>query len=79
MNPIPLPSHLHYEALLQLLEQQTLPSLDHSSPQRGQVLEIIITLRKALSLQKRLEETCERENVIVDYRWSLSEWPIPKS
>lgn len=78
MNPIPLPSHLHYEALLQLLEQQTLHSLDHSSPQRGQVLEIIITLRKALSLQKRLEETCEREKRPIEHRRPLLDHTAPR-
>ncbi|MGF1514902.1 MAG: DUF5340 family protein [Elainellaceae cyanobacterium] len=72
MTTIPLPSHVHYEVLLQLLEQQTLSTLDQGSPQREQVQEIIITLRKALSLQKRLEETCERERLSVEHRWPLN-------
>jgi len=77
MKPIPLPSHVHYEALLQLLEQQTLHALDHSSPQRGQVLEIIITLRKGMALQKRLEEACDREHIAVEHRWSLNDQVMP--
>ncbi|MGB3615541.1 MAG: DUF5340 domain-containing protein [Elainellaceae cyanobacterium] len=77
MKTIPLPSHVHYEALLQLLEQRTLQALDHSSPQREQVLEIIITLRKAMSLQKRLEEACDREKLAVEHRWSLNDQVMP--
>ncbi|MGF1498695.1 MAG: DUF5340 domain-containing protein [Elainellaceae cyanobacterium] len=73
MEPIPLPSHIHYELLLQLLERQTLFALRDQSPQREQVQELIITLRKALSLQKRLEESCEQHKHPVDYRWSLND------
>ncbi len=73
MTTIPLPSHVHYELLLQLLEQQTLPALNRQSPQREQVQEIIITLRKALSLQKRLEENCERERLLTEHRWPLND------
>lgn len=77
MTKIPLPSHVHYELLLQLLEQQTLSKLDHQSPQREQVHEIIITLRKALALQKRLEETCDRERLPIEYRWPLNDQVAP--
>lgn len=72
MEPIPLPSHIHYELLLQLLERQTLFAVGQRSPQREQVNELIVTLRKALSHQKRLEESCDRAHLPVDYRWSLN-------
>ena len=73
MDPIPLPSHIHYELLLQLLEQQTLFSMGQNLEHRRQVQELIGTLRKALMQQKRLEETCEREQIPVEYRWSLND------
>lgn len=71
MEPIPLPSHIHYELLLQLLERQTMAAVGRS-PQREQVHELIITLRKALTQQKHLEENCLRANLPIDYRWSLN-------
>jgi hypothetical protein len=72
MNPMPLPSHIHYELLLQLLERQTMFAADHKSGAQEQVQQLIITLRKALAQQKRLEETCERHQIPIDYRWSLN-------
>jgi hypothetical protein len=72
MEPIPLPSHIHYELLLQLLERQTMLAVGHKSPQQEQVHELIVTLRKALSQQKHLEESCERANLPIDYRWALN-------
>ena len=79
MTTIPLPSHVHYELLLQLLEQQTLPALDQQSAQREQVQEIIITLRKALSLQKRLEESCDRQRLPIEHRWPLNDQMAPRA
>jgi Family of unknown function (DUF5340) len=76
MDPIPLPSHVHYELLLQLLERKTTFAVGHKSPQREQLHELIITLRKAMSLQKQLEDNCARSNIPVEYHWSLSH-PIP--
>jgi len=73
MEPIPLPSRIHYELLLQLLEQQTLFSVGQNDAHRRQVQDLIGTLRKALMQQKRIEETCERQNIPVEYRWSLNE------
>ena len=73
MEPIPLPSHIHYELLLQLLERQTMFALKQRSPQRDQAHELIITLRKALAQQKQLEDSCERSNLPVEYRWSLND------
>ncbi len=73
MEPIPLPSHIHYELLLQLLERQTIFAVSQKPSQREQVQQLIATLRKALAQQKHLEESCERENMPVEYRWSLNE------
>ncbi len=72
MEPIPLPSHIHYELLLQVLERQTMFAVRAQSEQRDRVNQLIITLRKALAQQKQLEESCQRENRSVDYRWSLN-------
>lgn len=72
MEPIPLPSHIHYELLLQLLERQTMFAVGQHSQQREQVHQLIITLRKALAIQKQLEESCKQANLPVDYRWSLN-------
>lgn len=47
MEPIPLPSHIHYELLLQLLERQTILAVEQMPSQREQVKQIIVTLRKA--------------------------------
>ena len=73
MEPIPLPSHIHYELLLQLLERKTMFAVSQKSPQQEQVHQLIITLRKALALQKQLEQSCERSNLAVEHRWSLNE------
>lgn len=72
MEPIPLPSHIHYELLLQLLERQTVLAVGQRSPMQEQVHQLIITLRKAIALQKQLEETCQRRNLPIEYRWSLN-------
>jgi len=73
MDPLPLPSHIHYESLLQILEQQTLFAVGSTYPQRQQVQELIATLRKALSQQKQLEQSCDRAKIPIDYRWSLNQ------
>lgn len=75
MDPIPLPSHIHYELLLQLLERQTMLAVGRKSPQQEQLHELIITLRKAFTQQKQLEESCKRTNLPIDYRWSLNQSP----
>lgn len=72
MEPIPLPSHVHYELLLQLLERQTMFAVKQKSSQRDQVHELIVTLRKALAQQKQLEENCKRAALPIEYRWSLN-------
>jgi hypothetical protein len=73
MEPIPLPSYIHYELLLQLLERKTMFAVSPQSPQQQQVHQLIITLRKALAIQKQLEQSCQRSNLAVEYRWSLNE------
>ena len=77
MEPIPLPSHIHYELLLQLLERQTMFAVSQKPQQREQVHQLIITLRKAYSQQKHLEENCERNRLDVEYRWSLNNLEAP--
>lgn len=72
MKPLPLPSHIHYELLLQLLEKQTLIAVEHKSPQREHIHQLIMTLRKALVQQKHLEEECHRLHLPIEYRWSLN-------
>jgi Family of unknown function (DUF5340) len=73
MGLLPLPSHVHYELLLQLLERQTRPSLEPGSAHYVQVQSVIVNLRKALSCQKQLEENCNNLGIKVDYRWSLND------
>ncbi|PSR16039.1 hypothetical protein C8255_19910 [filamentous cyanobacterium CCP3] len=72
-KPLPLPSHIHYELLLRLLEQQTM-SVAYQNPQiRMQVQELIIALRKALSQQRQLEETCKQVQIDIEYQWSTNQ------
>lgn len=76
-RPLPLPSHIHYELLLQLLERKTSLAVYQQSPQQEQVHELIITLRKALSQQKQLESACQNEEIPIEYYWSLNEKTAP--
>lgn len=69
---IPLPSQVHYELLLQLLEQQTAFATYAHPPLKTEVSELIITLRKALSQQRQLEAECARLGIVIDYRWSIN-------
>jgi hypothetical protein len=78
MDPIPLPSHIHYELLLQLLERQTLFSVRQQAPQREQVQQLIIMLRKALAQQKQIEAECDRVKIPIEYRWSLNSVEAPQ-
>ena len=72
MEPIPLPSPIHYELLLQLLERQTMSAVSQNPVLRDQVSQLIITLRKAAAQQKHLEQSCEVAQVPVESRWSLN-------
>jgi hypothetical protein len=72
MKPIPLPSLVHYELLLQLLERKTLMAVEQQPDLREQVQQVIISLRKALAQQKQIETICEQTNLAIEYRWSLN-------
>jgi hypothetical protein len=72
MSPLPLPSHVHYELLLQLLEQQTAFAANQQPQLREQVQQLIYSLRKALTQQKQIEKTCDQLRVPVEYRWSIN-------
>ncbi|MBI1240765.1 DUF5340 domain-containing protein [Umezakia ovalisporum] len=72
MEQIPLPSPIHYELLLQLLERQTMSAVSQNPDLRHQVNQLIITLRKAAVQQKQLEEICQFSSLGVDYRWSIN-------
>jgi Family of unknown function (DUF5340) len=78
-RPLPLPSHIHYELLLQLLERKTALVVHQQSPQKEQIHELIITLRKALSQQKQLEEFCNQDDIPIEYYWSLNEKTMPEN
>lgn len=73
MASIPLPSHIHYEVPLQLLEQKARFAVGGHPAQREMLHELIATLRKAMVQQRRLEESCERDGLEVDYRWGLED------
>jgi len=74
VDSIPVPSHIHYELLLQLLERQTLPAIAPSNRvAREQIQTTIIMLRKALALQKQFEDMADHQGVNISYRWSLNE------
>ncbi|AFZ31674.1 MULTISPECIES: DUF5340 domain-containing protein [Chroococcaceae] len=73
MQTIPLPSPIHYELLLQLLEQQTLSAASQNPTLREQVNQLIITLRKAAAQQKQLEESCQQSQIAIESRWSLNQ------
>lgn len=77
MEPLPLPSHIHYELLLQLLERQTLAASFPTPALREQTQQLIITLRKALAQQKQIEAMCQQSNYPIEYRWSLNPSPKP--
>lgn len=72
MEQLPLPSHIHYELLLQLLERQSLSAADGNPVVRERVQQLIVTLRKALAQQKQLEQTCQHLKVPYEHRWSLN-------
>lgn len=70
---IPLPSPIHYELLLQLLEQQTLPIVRQDPFLLEQVKQLVIYLRKAAAQQKQLEASCQQAHVDYEFRWSLNQ------
>jgi hypothetical protein len=59
--------------VLQILEKQTLPNSDDQDPQvRQQVQQLIVTMRKAISQQRLLEEDCLRRQLEVEHHWGLN-------
>ncbi len=78
MSAIPVPSHIHYELLLQLLERQSIIAVTKKQ-HHEQVQQLISTLRKAAVQQQQLEEDLERDGLTVEYHWSLNqtEPPLP--
>jgi len=73
MEPIPIPARVHYELLLQILEKKTIRAVERNSIQYEQVNQLIVTLRKALAIQKQLEDSCQQACLPVEPRWSLNE------
>lgn len=47
-------------------------AVGRQAPSQAQVHQLIITLRKALALQKQFEEDCQRHHLPIEYRWSLN-------
>jgi hypothetical protein len=78
-HPIPLPSHIHYELLLQLLEQQTMSVVYQNPHLRSQVQELIITLRKAMAQQRQIEAICRQSEIPTEYQWSTNQVPKPSA
>lgn len=72
MEPIPLPSPIHYELLLQLLERKTMSAVSDNPEVREKIRQLIVTLRKAAAQQKQLEETCSQAKLPTEYLWSLN-------
>lgn len=72
MEKFPLPSRVHYELLLQLLERKTLIASEKNPMLKKQVQQLIISLRKALAQQKHLESLCQQTCIPVEHRWSLN-------
>ena len=77
MSPLPLPSHIHYELLLQLLERETSRDLKNGTEEYRQLQELVATLRRALAIQKQLEATCDRKQLPIEYHWSLNLPTVP--
>jgi Family of unknown function (DUF5340) len=72
MDRIKLPSLVHYELILQVLERQSMPAADRDPIVRERVQQLIVTLRKALSQHKLLEDTCQQQQMEVEHVWSLN-------
>lgn len=72
MDQIKLPSLVHYELILQVLERQTMASADRNPIVRERVQQLILTLRKALSQHKLLEDTCQNQQMEIEHVWALN-------
>ncbi len=72
MDRINLPSLVHYEIILQVLERQTMMVADRDPIVRERVQQLIVTLRKALSQHKLLENVCTHQQMEVEHVWGLN-------
>lgn len=72
MDPVALPSHIHYEVILQVLERETSATIPSGSPEQRSLQELTATLRRAFALQKHLEAACQERQWPVDYRWTVT-------
>ncbi|HIK47962.1 DUF5340 family protein [Thermosynechococcus sp. M55_K2018_012] len=63
-DEVPVPAHIHYELVLQILER--------ASSGYQQLHSAVIHLRKALRLQKQFEEEWQLGGGSVEYQWSLN-------
>lgn len=72
MERIKLPALVHYELILQVLERQTMMTADRDPIVRERVQQLIVTLRKALSQHKLLEDTCNHQQMEVEHVWALN-------
>jgi predicted ATPase len=72
MDRIKLPSLVHYELILQVLERQTMVAADRDPIVRERVQQLIVTLRKALSQHKLLEDVCINQKMDIEHVWGLN-------
>jgi ketopantoate reductase len=72
MDCIKLPSLVHYELILQVLERQTTIAADRDPIVKERVQQLIVTLRKALSQHKLLEDVCHHRQMEVEHVWALN-------
>jgi Family of unknown function (DUF5340) len=72
MDRIKLPSLVHYELILQVLERQTTIAADRDPIVKERVQQLIVTLRKALSQHKLLEDVCLHQQIEVEHVWALN-------
>lgn len=72
MEPIPLPSPVQYELILQLLERKTNFAVSGNTEVKEKVKQLIITLRKAIAQQKQIEDICSQSKLPMEYFWSLN-------
>ncbi|MFB2939352.1 DUF5340 domain-containing protein [Aerosakkonemataceae cyanobacterium BLCC-F154] len=72
MEPIPLPSPVQYELILQLLERKTNFAVSSNTEVKEKVRQLIITLRKAIAQQKQIEDICSQAQLPTEYFWSLN-------
>ena len=70
-STLPLPSQVHYESMLRLLERKTLAASYDSPMVKDQLQQLIRTLRKALAQQRQLETICRQTAVSFEHHWSI--------